>query len=155
MEQQKSATSNDKKENKKENRHEILVRMNLYSGLLERFHVFVNVFQSEKPLVHMLHREMVNITRKTIGVFIKQEFISDSVREVLKLDVSDKTLQRTDKELLVGQYANENLDKAHSFVLYTQFEDQSVLKPTSSCSICLWTTLRKHVHALYSEFSRQ
>ena len=81
------ATAKRKKEKKrKENRHEILVRMNLYSGFLERFHGFVNVFQSEKPLVHMLHREMVDITRKTIGVFIKLEFISDSVREFLNLN---------------------------------------------------------------------
>ena len=114
--QQKSATSSDRKDRiinlLFENRHETLIRINLFRGLLERFHGYVKVFQSEKPLIHTLHREMFNITREILGMFMKPEHISDSVREVLKLDVTDETLQKTDKELQVGRYAYVDLNKA-------------------------------------------
>lgn len=114
--QQKSATSSDRKDRiinlLFENRHETLVKINLFRGLLERFHGYVKVFPSEKPLVHTLHREMFIITREILGMFMKPEHISDSVREVLKLDVTDETLQKTDKELQVGRYAYVDLNKA-------------------------------------------
>ena len=55
---------------------------------------------------------MFNITRVILGMFMKPEHVSDSVREVLKLDVTDETLQKTDKELQVGRYAYVDLNKA-------------------------------------------
>lgn len=36
---------------------------------------------------------------------MKPEHISESVRELLKLDVNDKTLQKSDKELQLGRHA--------------------------------------------------
>ena len=115
-EQQKSVTSSDRKDriinSLFENRHETLAKINLFRGLLERFHGYVKVFQSEKPLVHTLHREMFNITREILGIFIKPEFISESVRELLNIDVTDETLQKSDKDLQVGRYAYVDLNKA-------------------------------------------
>ena len=45
-------------------------------------------------------------------MFIRPEFISDSVREVLKLDVTDEAIQKTDKEMQVGRYAYVEINKA-------------------------------------------
>ena len=51
-EQQKSVTSSDRKDriinSLFENRHETLAKINLFRGLLERFHGYVKVFQSEQ-----------------------------------------------------------------------------------------------------------
>ena len=62
--------------------------INVFKGLLERWHGYVKVFQSTNPLVHMLHRKMVYITREILAISIKPVFMSDSGR----LDVADKTL---------------------------------------------------------------
>lgn len=114
--QHKSATSNDRKDRiisqLFENRYETLTKINLFRGLLEMFHGYVKVFQSEKPLVHTLHREMYNITRQVLGMFVKPEHIPESVRELLKLDFNDETLQKFDKELQVGRHAYVDLNKA-------------------------------------------
>lgn len=73
--QQKSATSHDRKDRILsqlfENRDEILTKINLFRGLLERFHGFVKIFQSEKPLIHTLHREMFNMSKEVLGMFIQ------------------------------------------------------------------------------------
>ena len=114
--QQKSATSHERKDRILsllfENRNETLTKINLFRGLLERFHGFVKIFQSEKPLIHTLHREMFNVTREVLGMFIKPEHIPESVREVLNLDVSNESLQKSDKELQVGRYAFVSMNKA-------------------------------------------
>ena len=134
-EQQKSSTSSDRKERIMnllfENRQETMVKINVFRGLLERFHGYVKVFQSEKPLVHTLHREMFKITREVLGMFIRPEFISDSVREVLKLDVTDEAIQKTDKEMQVGRYAyveinKARLDKKHHHWVHSLYTDLRV-----------------------------
>ena len=95
-----------------ENRFETLYKINLFRGLLERFHRFVKIFQSEKPLIHTLLRKMFNITREVLGMFIKPGHIPESVREMLKLDVINESLQKSDKELHGGHYAFVSMNKA-------------------------------------------
>ena len=45
-------------------------------------------------------------------MFIQPEHIPDSVRRLLKLDVSDETLQKSDKDLHVGRHAYVDMNKA-------------------------------------------
>ena len=115
-EQQKSASSNNRKDRISsrlfENRHETFIKINLFRGILEKFHGYVKVFHLEKPLMHTLHREIYSITREVFGMFIKSENIPESVKELLKLDVSDESLQKSDKELQVGRYAYVDMNKA-------------------------------------------
>lgn len=86
--QQKSATSRDRKDRILgllfENRSETLTMITLFRGLLERFHGFVKIFQSEKPLVHTLNKEMYDMTREVLGMFMKPECIPESVKKLLK-----------------------------------------------------------------------
>ena len=45
---------------------------------------------------------MFNITREVLGMFIKPGHIPESVRDMLKLDVINECLQKSDKELHGG-----------------------------------------------------
>ena len=111
--QQKSATSHDRKDRILsqlfENR---LSKINLFIDLLEKFHGFVKIFQSEKPMIQTLHREMFNITREVLGMSIKPDHIPECVRKLMKLDVSNESLQKADKALQVGRYAFVSMNKA-------------------------------------------
>jgi len=114
--QQKSATSTERKDrivdHLFQNRRETFVKLNLYRGLLDTFQGFVKTFQTEKPLIHTLHEQMVVITRELLGMFIKPEHIPNSITDLLKLDVTDRNIQKPDRDLGVGKYAFTDLNKA-------------------------------------------
>lgn len=73
--QQKSLTSVDRKDRILEalflNRRETIVKLNLFRGLLDTFHGYVKSFQSESPVIHTLHRRMLDVTREVLGMFVK------------------------------------------------------------------------------------
>lgn len=114
--QQKSVSSQDRKDRILDglftNRRETVVKLNLFRGLLSVFFGFVKSFQSEKPMIHTLHRQMVAVTTELLGMFIKPEYIPDSVSQLQKLDITDKLIQKADRELSVGKYAYSDLNKA-------------------------------------------
>ena len=88
------------------------MKLNLFRGLLDTFHGYVKSFQSESPVIHTLHRRMLDVTREVLGMFVKPECIPDRVSELLKLDVTDSSIQKSDKDMNVGRYAYTDLNKA-------------------------------------------
>jgi hypothetical protein len=115
--QQKSATSSDRKDRILnllfQQKRETLIKLNLIRGLLMEFHGYVKEFQSEKPLIHTLHSRMYDVTTELFSFFIKPEYIpNSSVRKLLKVDVTDRGIQKSDKDLNVGKYAYADLNKA-------------------------------------------
>ncbi|XP_052816458.1 uncharacterized protein LOC128243033 isoform X1 [Mya arenaria] len=114
--QHKSVTSNERKEGILDslfhNRRETLVKINLFRGLLDVFQGFVKQFQSEKPLIHTLHTRMTEVATELLGMFMKPEKIPDSITKLMKLDVTDRTLQKPDRGIGVGKYAYTELNKA-------------------------------------------
>ena len=114
--QHKSVTSNERKERILDslfhNRRETLVKINLFRGLLDVFQGFVKQFQSEKPLIHTLHTRMTEVATELLGMFMKPEKIPDSITKLMKLDVTDRTLQKPDRGIGVGKYAYTELNKA-------------------------------------------
>lgn len=81
--QQKTATSHDRKDRILSalflNRTEIVIKLNLFCGLLSVIQGFVEKFQTESPQIHALHRYMVDITQEELAVSIKPECIPESV----------------------------------------------------------------------------
>jgi hypothetical protein len=94
------------------NRLETTVRLNTYRGLLNTFQEYVKTFQAEKPLVHMLHGKIVEVTQHLLEMFIKPEHIPDSIRKLKQIDVTDRSIQKADKHLDVGKFAYVDLNKA-------------------------------------------
>ena len=76
------------------------------------FHGYVKVFQSESPLIHTLHPRMVDVTKELLGMFIRPEHIPDRVSKLMQIDLCDKSLQKSDKDMSVGKYAYADLNKA-------------------------------------------
>ena len=114
--QQKSTTSSERKERIVDSfflhRRESVLKMNIFQGLLGTFTGYIKAFQTEKPVIHTLHRKMLDVTKQLLGMFIKPECIPDRVSQLLKLDVEDRNLQKPDKDLAVGKYAYTELNKA-------------------------------------------
>lgn len=55
---------------------------------------------------------MVDIGKTFLAMFIKPEHIPDSVSALVKLDVTDRSIQKADKDLAVGKYAQPHITKA-------------------------------------------
>ncbi|KAH3831153.1 hypothetical protein DPMN_104415 [Dreissena polymorpha] len=55
---------------------------------------------------------MFDITRDLLGMFILPEHIPNSITDLLKLDVTDRNIQKLDRDLGVGKYAFTDLNKA-------------------------------------------
>lgn len=60
----------------------------------------------------MLHENMVDVTKKFLSLFIKPEKIPQRVSHLMKLDVEDVSIQKSDKDLSDGQFATTQLGKA-------------------------------------------
>ncbi|XP_056441350.1 uncharacterized protein LOC130378664 [Gadus chalcogrammus] len=90
----------------------LTVLIDLYRGVLPTFQVFLKKLQHEKPMLHVLHAEMVLLVRELLSKFMKPEAISMRVNDLLKLDVQNRELQYPDKKLSVGRYSFFALNKA-------------------------------------------
>lgn len=65
------------------------------------------------PQIHLLHENMVDVTKKFLFLFIKPEIkIPERVSHLMKLDVEDVSIQKADKDLSVGQFTTSHLGKA-------------------------------------------
>ncbi|XP_055023083.2 uncharacterized protein [Misgurnus anguillicaudatus] len=84
----------------------------IYTGVLPTFQVFVKKLQHEKPMVHLLHVEMVALVRELLSKFMKPEAIPLSVKEILKVDVQSRDLQLSNKRLCVGRFCYSAMNKA-------------------------------------------
>lgn len=84
----------------------------MFAGVLPTFQVFVKKLQHEKPMVHLLHVEMVALVRELLSKFMKPEAIPLSVKEILKVDVRSRDLQLSNKSLCVGRFCYSAMNKA-------------------------------------------
>jgi hypothetical protein len=56
---------------------------------------------------------MYDVTTELFSFFKKPEYIpNSSVRKLLKVDVTDREIQKSDKDLNVGKYGYADLNKA-------------------------------------------
>ena len=114
--QQKSTTSSDRKDRIVNclflNRRQTVVMLNMFKGLLGTFQHYVKYFQSEKPLIHLLHNKIVDVVKRLLGMFIKPEHIPDSVSKLKQLDVTNRSIQKADRDLGVGKHAYADLNKS-------------------------------------------
>ncbi|KAL7841128.1 hypothetical protein SRHO_G00248190 [Serrasalmus rhombeus] len=88
------------------------VMIDLYRGVLPTFQRFVKKLQHEKPMVHLVHVEMVTLVRELLSKFLRPKDIPLSHKEILKVDVRRRDLQLPNKRLSVRQFCYVAMNKA-------------------------------------------
>ncbi|KAL2102163.1 hypothetical protein ACEWY4_001331 [Coilia grayii] len=88
------------------------VMIDLFRGVLPTFQRFAKKLQHEKPMVHLVHVEMVALVRELLGKFMRPNTIPLSHKEILKVDVRRVDLQLPNKRLSVGQFCYITMNKA-------------------------------------------
>ena len=62
------------------------------------------MFQTEGPLIHVLHQAMVDLLKQVMLRFLKQDVVKEkAVDELLKLDTKNVELQLKDEDLDIGK----------------------------------------------------
>ena len=84
----------------------------MFAGVLPTFQVFLKKLQHEKPLVHLLHVEMVALVRELLSKFMKPGAIPLSIKEILRINVRSTDLQLSNKRLCVGRFGFSAMNKA-------------------------------------------
>lgn len=84
----------------------------ILAGVLPTFQRFVKKLQHEKPMVHLVHVEMVALVRELLSKFMRPKAIPLSHKEILKVDVRRRDLQLSNKRLSVGQFCYVAMNKA-------------------------------------------
>ncbi|XP_073804702.1 uncharacterized protein [Danio rerio] len=85
---------------------------NTNTGVLLTFQRFVKKLQHEKPMVHLLHVEMVALVKELLGKFMRPKAVPLSHKEILKVDVRSRDLQLPNQRLSVGQFCYNSMNKA-------------------------------------------
>ena len=84
----------------------------MFAGVLPTFQVFLKKLQHEKPLVHLLHVEMVALVRELLSKFMKPGAIPLSIKEILRINVRSTDLQLSNKRLCVERFGYSAMNKA-------------------------------------------
>ena len=67
------------------------------------FDRFLQMFQIEGPLIHILHQAMLDLLKQVMSRFLKQSVVKERlVNELLKVDSKNMDFQLKDDELDVG-----------------------------------------------------
>lgn len=75
--------------------------------ILPLFNRFNLLFQSERPLIHVLHSELTILYKKFLLKFICEETVDAHSHSILELDFEDTTTHHTDDQLYIGQAATD------------------------------------------------
>ena len=82
------------------------------------------MFQTEGPLIHVLHQAMVDLLKQVMLRFLKQDVVKEkAVDELLKLDTKNVELQLKDEDLDIGK----EIRKAISDLKYVENKDSVFL----------------------------
>ena len=84
----------------------------MFAAVLPTFQVFQKKLQHEKPLVHLLHVEMVALVRELLSKFMKPGAIPLSIKEILRINIRSTDLQLSNKRLCVGRFGYSAMNKA-------------------------------------------
>ena len=89
---------------------------------------------------------MLELTREFLGMFLKPENIPERPSQLVKLDVTDRDLQKSNKDMGIGDYAFIGMNKAridkrcHHWVkdLYSKLRSGYIQRTTNPFQIFRW-----------------
>ena len=83
---------------------ETIVQLCFLQSVKPVFERFWQMFQTEGPLIHVLHQAMVDLLKQVMLRFLKQDVVKEkAVDELLKLDTKNVELQLKDEDLDIGK----------------------------------------------------
>ena len=86
---------------------EIIVQLYFLQDVKPAFDRFLEVFQTEGPLIHVLHPSMLLPLKQLMQRLLKAECIGKTVTELLCLDAKQVDLQLADEKLEIGDAAKK------------------------------------------------
>ena len=112
---------------------QMLLYVDFYCAVLPLLKRFVLLFQTQKPIIHILHNEKFSLVKKFLDCFIKPECIKDlQPKKLVHLEIKQEMLQ---KEVFLGQSTDKLLEKGQ--------EPEFVEKAKSAYKICTTYLLKK------------
>ena len=82
---------------------ETIVQLCFLKSIKPVFNRFLQMFQTEGPLIHILHQAMLDLLKQVMSRFLKQSVVKGrSVNELLKVDSKNIDFQLKNDELDVG-----------------------------------------------------
>ena len=68
---------------------------------------FNQLFQSVRPLLHVLHSELIVLYKKFLLKFIQDKVVEAHAHNILELDVEDESIQLSNNQLFIGTATRE------------------------------------------------
>lgn len=90
-------------------RDDTLMQLNFFSDALTLLKEFVMLFQSQAPLIHVLHEKQVSLLKQFLLSFVKPEYLiasgnrEDDKEMILSIDVNKKSLHLSRGSLFIGK----------------------------------------------------
>lgn len=84
----------------------------MFSGVLPTFQSIVKKLQHEKPMVHLLHVQIVALIRELLSKVMRPKAIPLIPKAILKVDVWSRDLQVSNKRLSAGSFCCIAMNKA-------------------------------------------
>ena len=82
---------------------ETIVQLCFLKSIKPVFDRFLQMFQIEGPLIHILHQAMLDLLKQVMSRFLKQSVVKERlVNKLLKVDSKDMDFQLKDDELDIG-----------------------------------------------------
>ena len=89
---------------------ETIVQFCFLQSVKPIFDRFLQMFQTEGPLIHVLHQGMVDLLKQVMLRFLKQDVVKEkAVDELLKLDTKIIELQLKDERLDIGKETRKTI----------------------------------------------
>ena len=90
---------------------EMIVQLCFLKSIKPVFDRFLQMFQTEGPLIHVLHQAMLDLLKQVMSGFLKQSVVKGrSVNELLKVDSKNIDFQLKNDELDVGNEMKKALN---------------------------------------------
>ena len=79
-------------------------------AILPLFNRFNQLFQSERPLLHVLYYELIILYKKFLLKFIRQDVVEAHVHNILELNVENEDIHVSNCELFIGTSTREFIE---------------------------------------------
>ena len=86
--------------------------------VLPLFNYFNQLFQSERPLLHVLHSEFIVLYKKFLLKFIQEKVVEAHAHNILELDVEDESIQLSNDQLFIGTATRDFIESNDEIELH-------------------------------------
>ena len=86
--------------------------------VLPLFNHFNQLFQSERPLLHVLHSELIVLYKKFLLKFIQEKVVEAHAHNILELDVEDESIQLSNDQLFIGTATRDFIESNDEIELH-------------------------------------